>query len=231
MNTKNNKPIITLKKVDIYQSEKKVFDNINLNITEGEFVYLIGKTGSGKSSLLKSLYADLKTSNGKISVANIDLEDIKEKDIPELRSNIGIVFQDLQLLSDRNIFKNLAFVVKATGWKDKKKIDKRIKEVLKDVHLDSVENKMPHALSGGEQQRAVIARALLNKPSIIIADEPTGNLDPEKSKKIIELLQEINAAGTTIIIATHDYSIIQKYKARTLKCENQKVNEFVIVHE
>ena len=231
MNTKINKPIITLKKADIYQAEQKVFDNINLTITEGEFVYLIGDTGSGKSSLLKSLYADLKVSSGKISVANIDLENIKEKNIPELRRNIGIVFQDLQLLSDRNIFKNLAFVLKATGWKGKSKINKRIKEVLKDVHLENAEDKMPHMLSGGEQQRAVIARALLNKPSIIIADEPTGNLDPEKSEKIIELLQEINATGTTIIIATHDYSIIQKYKSRTLKCKNQQINEFVIDNE
>jgi len=231
MNTEINSSIITLKKVDIYQAEKKVFDNINLTIKQGEFIYLVGDTGSGKSSLLKSLYADVKASSGKIIVANINLENIKEKNIPELRRNIGIVFQDLQLLSDRNIFKNLAFVLKATGWKGKEKINKRIKEVLKDVHLNNVENKMPHELSGGEQQRAVIARALLNKPSIIIADEPTGNLDPKKSKKIIELLQEINTAGTTIIIATHDYSIIQKYKARTIKCENQKINEFVICNE
>tara|TARA_B100000287_G_scaffold362589_1_gene355920 strand:+ start:644 stop:1351 length:708 start_codon:yes stop_codon:yes gene_type:complete len=231
MNTKINNPIIQLKGVNIHQLDVQVFKNLDLIINQGEFLYLIGNTGSGKSSLLKSFYADLQVSSGEIHVTNMCITNIKENDIPKLRRNLGIVFQDLQLLSDRNIFENLAFVLKSTGWKDKEKIKKRIKEVLEYVQLDNIENKMPHTLSGGEQQRAVIARALLNKPSIIIADEPTGNLDPDKSEKIIRLLKEINTTGTTIIIATHDYSIIQKYKARTLKCENQKVNEFVIGNE
>lgn len=226
-----NKPIISLKSVTIHQMEKQVFNNVDLNINAGEFLYLIGDTGSGKSSLLKSFYGELQVSGGEISVAEIDLTNIKQNDIPKLRRKLGIVFQDLQLLSDRTIFKNLSFVLKATGWKDKEKIKKRIHEVLESVHLSDVENKMPHTLSGGEQQRAVIARALLNNPDVILADEPTGNLDPEKSKKIIELLKEINATGTTIIIATHDYSIIKKYTARTLKCENQQVNEITIEHE
>tara|TARA_B100001142_G_scaffold56209_1_gene54811 strand:- start:1173 stop:1856 length:684 start_codon:yes stop_codon:yes gene_type:complete len=226
-----NKPIISLKSVTIHQMEKQVFNNVNLNINTGEFLYLIGDTGSGKSSLLKSFYGELQVSEGEISVADIDLTNIKQNDIPKLRRKLGIVFQDLQLLSDRTIFKNLSFVLKATGWKDKEKIKKRIHEVLESVHLLNVENKMPHTLSGGEQQRAVIARALLNNPDIILADEPTGNLDPEKSKKIIELLKEINATGTTIIIATHDYSIIKKYTARTLQCENQQVNEITIEDE
>ena len=226
-----NNPIISLEGVDIHQMNHQVFSNITLKVNAGDFLYLIGETGSGKSSLLKALYREIKVSAGNISLANLNLNKIKAKDIPNLRRKLGIVFQDFQLLSDRNVFENLSFVLKATGWKDKTKISDRINEVLESVHLSGVKDKMPYALSGGEQQRAAIARALLNNPEIILADEPTGNLDPEKSEKIIELLQEINATGTTILIATHDYSIIKKYKARTLQCANQKISEIVMDHE
>lgn len=228
---KMNKSIINLEGVDIHQMNHQVFSNITLKVNAGDFLYLIGETGSGKSSLLKALYGELKVSAGIISLTEIDLNKIKAKEIPNLRRKLGIVFQDFQLLSDRNVFENLSFVLKATGWKDKTKISDRINEVLKSVHLNDVKDKMPYALSGGEQQRAAIARSLLNNPEIILADEPTGNLDPEKSNKIIELLQEINAKGTTILIATHDYSIIKKYKARTLQCANQKISEIVMDHE
>ena len=226
-----NNPIINLEGVDIHQMNHQVFSNITLKVNAGDFLYLIGETGSGKSSLLKVLYGEIKVSAGNISLANLNLNKIKAKEIPNLRRKLGIVFQDFQLLSDRSVFKNLSFVLKATGWKNKTKISDRINEVLESVHLSGVKDKMPYELSGGEQQRAAIARALLNHPEIILADEPTGNLDPEKSEKIIELLQEINAKGTTVLIATHDYSIIKKYKARTLQCANKKVNEIVMNHE
>jgi len=225
------KPIINLEGVDIHQMNHQVFSNITLKVNAGDFLYLIGETGSGKSSLLKVLYGELKVSAGNISLTDIDLNKIKTKEIPDLRRKLGIVFQDFQLLSDRTVFENLSFVLKATGWKEKIKISTRINEVLDSVHLNDVKDKMPYALSGGEQQRAAIARALLNHPEIILADEPTGNLDPEKSNKIIELLQEINAQGTTVLIATHDYSIIKKYKARTLQCADQKISEIVMNHE
>ena len=218
-----NNNIISLEGVDIRQMNHQVFSNITLKIENGEFIYLIGETGSGKSSLLKVLYGELKVDAGNITVADIDLTKIKQKEIPTLRRKLGIVFQDFQLLTDRNVFDNLEFVLKATGWKNKAKIKARIDEVLDSVHLSGVKDKMPHELSGGEQQRASIARALLNHPELILADEPTGNLDPEKSEKIIELLKEINAKGTTILIATHDYSILKKYSARTIKCAENKV--------
>ena len=218
-----NNNIISLEGVDIRQLNHQVFSNITLKIENGEFLYLIGETGSGKSSLLKALYGELKVDAGNITVADIDLTKIKQKEIPTLRRKLGIVFQDFQLLTDRNVFDNLEFVLKATGWKNKAEIKARIDEVLDSVHLSGVKDKMPYELSGGEQQRAAIARALLNHPGLILADEPTGNLDPEKSEKIIELLKEINAKGTTILIATHDYSIIKKYSARTIKCAENKV--------
>ena len=218
-----NNNIISLEGVDIRQLNHQVFSNITLKIENGEFLYLIGETGSGKSSLLKALYGELKVDAGNITVADIDLTKIKQKEIPTLRRKLGIVFQDFQLLTDRNVFDNLEFVLKATGWKNKAEIKARIDEVLDSVHLSGVKDKMPYELSGGEQQRAAIARALLNHPELILADEPTGNLDPEKSEKIIELLKEINAKGTTILIATHDYSIIKKYSARTIKCAENKV--------
>ena len=218
-----NNNIISLEGVDIRQMNHQVFSNITLKIENGEFLYLIGETGSGKSSLLKALYGELKVDAGNITVADIDLTKIKQKEIPTLRRKLGIVFQDFQLLTDRNVFDNLEFVLKATGWKNKAEIKARIDKVLDSVHLSGVTDKMPYELSGGEQQRAAIARALLNHPELILADEPTGNLDPEKSEKIIELLKEINAKGTTILIATHDYSIIKKYSARTIKCAENKV--------
>ena len=218
-----NNNIISLEGVDICQMNHQVFSNITLKIENGEFLYLIGETGSGKSSLLKALYGELKVDAGNITVADTDLTKIKHKEIPTLRRKLGIVFQDFQLLTDRNVFDNLEFVLKATGWKNKAEIKARIDEVLDSVHLSGVKDKMPYELSGGEQQRAAIARALLNHPELILADEPTGNLDPEKSEKIIELLKEINAKGTTILIATHDYSIIKKYSARTIKCVENKV--------
>ncbi len=218
-----NNNIISLEGVDIRQMNHQVFSNITLKIENGEFLYLIGETGSGKSSLLKVLYGELKVDAGNITVADTDLTKIKQKEIPTLRRKLGIVFQDFQLLTDRNVSDNLEFVLKATGWKNKAEIKARIDEVLESVHLSGVTDKMPYELSGGEQQRAAIARALLNHPELILADEPTGNLDPEKSEKIIELLKEINAKGTTILIATHDYSIIKKYSARTIKCAENKV--------
>ena len=224
-------PIISLEGVDIHQMNHQVFSNITLKVNAGDFLYLIGETGSGKSSLLKALYREIKVSAGNISLANLNLNKIKDKDIPNLRRKLGIVFQDFQLLSDRSVLENLSFVLKATGWKDKTKISERINEVLESVHISGVKDKMPYSLSGGEQQRAAIARALLNHPEIILADEPTGNLDPAKSEKIIELLQEINAKGTTVLIATHDYAIIKKYAARTLQCADKKISEIVMNHE
>ncbi len=217
--------MINIEGVDIHQMKHQVFTNINLKIEKGEFLYLIGDTGSGKSSLLKALYGEIQVTAGNISVAGIDLTQITRKEVPTLRRKLGIVFQDFQLLTDRTVAKNLEFVLKATGWENQTEISDRINEVLDSVHLNGVKEKMPYELSGGEQQRAAIARALLNHPEIILADEPTGNLDPEKSGKIIELLQEINAKGTTIIIATHDYLIIKKYQTRTIKCDDQKVIE------
>lgn len=220
-----NSLIINIEGVDIHQSYHQVFNNINLKIEKGEFLYLIGDTGSGKSSLLKALYGEVKITTGNLSIADINLAKIRNKEIPKLRRKLGIVFQDFQLLNDRNVKDNLEFVLRATGWKLKKEIDTRINEVLENVHLNGVKNKMPYELSGGEQQRAAIARSLLNYPDIILADEPTGNLDPEKSEKIIKLLKEINSQGTTILIATHDYLIIKNHQARTIKCINQKVIE------
>ena len=222
---KMNNPIIHIEGVNIHQMNHQVFSNITLKIAEGEFLYLIGDTGSGKSSLLKALYAELKVTSGNISVADIDLTTIKHKEIPILRRKLGIVFQDFQLLTDRSVADNLEFVLKATGWENKKKIFNRIDEVLDSVHLNGVKEKMPYELSGGEQQRAAIARALLNHPEMILADEPTGNLDPKKSENIIELLKEINAKGTTIIIATHDYQVIKKFNSRIIKCVDQKIYE------
>jgi len=223
-----DKPIILLEGVNIHQDERLIFDNINLSVSPGDFIYLVGETGSGKSSLVKSLYAEIKVSTGNISVAGYDLNKIEKKEIPSLRRNLGIVFQDFQLLSDRSLNDNLEFVLKATGWNKKEEISKRIEEVLESVHLEDFNNKMPHELSGGEKQRAAIARSLLNNPKVILADEPTGSLDPKKSEKIIELLKEINEKGTTILIATHDYEIIKKFNSRIIKCSEKKLHEITI---
>ena len=223
-----NKPIILLEGVNLYQDERLLFDNINLSINKGDFIYLVGETGSGKSSLVKSLYAEIKISAGNIFVANYDLNKIDRNEIPKLRRDLGIVFQDFQLLSDRTVNENLKFVLKATGWTKKEEISNRINDVLASVHLENYNKKMPHELSGGEKQRAAIARSLLNNPKVILADEPTGSLDPKKSEKIIELLKEINEKGTTVVIATHDYEIIKKFYARIIKCSEKKLQEISI---
>ena len=223
-----DKPIILLEGVNLHQDERLIFDNINLSVSTGDFIYLVGETGSGKRSLVKSLYAEIKVSTGNISVAEYNLNKIEKNEIPSLRRNLGIVFQDFQLLSDRSLNDNLEFVLKATGWNKKEEISKRIEEVLESVHLQEFNNKMPHELSGGEKQRAAIARSLLNNPKVILADEPTGSLDPKKSEKIIELLKEINEKGTTILIATHDYEIIKKFNSRIIKCSEKKLHEITI---
>ncbi|MFY9310339.1 MAG: ATP-binding cassette domain-containing protein [Bacteroidia bacterium] len=215
--------IIHLEKVSIFQKHNMVLNNVSLDIAKGEFVYLIGKTGSGKSSLLKTLYAELSLTQGVASVAGYNLSTIKRKEIPYLRRKLGIVFQDFQLLSDRNINDNLLFVLKATGWKNKNDMQKRIQDVLDKVRLGTKGFKMPHELSGGEQQRISIARALLNDPEVILADEPTGNLDPETSEDIMNLLLEISKTGRAVIIATHDIMMFNKFPSRTIKCENGNV--------
>ena len=225
---KMNNPIITISDLHISFKNNEILKNINLNINEGDFIYLIGETGSGKSALLKSLYKEIDFQKGCISVGEFNLNDIKKNKIAYLRRQLGIIFQDFQLLSDRNIYKNLEFVLRSTGWKDKHKIKERIIEVLNTVHLEGVEKKMSFELSGGEQQRVSIARALLNHPKIILADEPTGNLDPEKSNSIIETMKEINSNGTTIVIATHDYSIIKNFPSKTYRFENKEIKEVMV---
>ncbi|MGZ4047775.1 MAG: cell division ATP-binding protein FtsE [Bacteroidia bacterium] len=215
--------IIQLENVSIFQKHNLVLNNVNINIEKGEFVYLLGKTGSGKSSLLKTLYADLDLIEGRGVVAGYDLKTIKLKEIPFLRRKLGVVFQDFQLLTDRSVNDNLMFVLKATEWKDKAAMQKRIQEVLEKVHLNTKGFKMPHELSGGEQQRVSIARALLNDPELILADEPTGNLDPETSEGIMNLLLEISKNGRAVLIATHDIMMFDKFPSRTIKCENGKV--------
>ncbi|NVN94908.1 MAG: ATP-binding cassette domain-containing protein [Bacteroidetes bacterium] len=215
--------IIQLENLAVYQKDILILSDVNISIEKGEFVYLIGKTGTGKSSLLKTLYADLPVMEGNAMVADYDLKTIKKKEIPFLRRKLGIVFQDFQLLIDRSIKENLVFVLKATGWKDKNAMEERIQEVLDKVGLGTKGFKMPHQLSGGEQQRVSIARALLNDPEIILADEPTGNLDPETSEGIINLLIDISKNGRAVLMATHDFMMIEKFPSRTLRCENGKV--------
>lgn len=219
--------IIKLEHCNIYQAEHLVLSDVNLHVQQGSFRYLIGQTGSGKSSLLKTLYGDLTLTDGKGSVCGFNLKELKDKDIPFLRRKMGIVFQDFQLLTDRDISENLRFVLKATGWKDKLKMNKKINEVLEKVGMVTKGFKMPYQISGGEQQRVAIARALLNDPELILADEPTGNLDPGTSEEIMILLQEISNSGRAILMATHDYSLILKFPHETLKCEAGKVFETV----
>ena len=215
--------IIQLNNVNIAQSSSVVVSNLSLTVKKGEFVYLLGKTGSGKSSVMKCIYAEVPMQSGSGTVAGYDLHNLKRKDIPFLRRKLGIVFQDFQLLGDRSIFENLRFVMKATGWKDEDQIKKQIWDVLEKVGLIGKGSKMPHEISGGEQQRVTIARALLNQPEIILADEPTGNLDPETSAEIMKLFQDISKNGTSVLFATHDMLLYNKFPARTLKCENGKV--------
>ncbi len=216
-------PVVRVKEASIFQDHNTVLNEISFAIDKGEFVFLIGRTGSGKTSLLKTLYADLPLRLGDINVAGFNIREIKSHQVPLLRRKIGIIFQDFQLFPDRTVGENLNFVMKATGWKDNAKMKNRLAEVLMQVGLGSVEKKMPHQLSGGEQQRVVIARALINEPLILIADEPTGNLDPEVSGGILKIFQNINKSGTSVLMATHSYGLIKRYPARVLKCEDGKV--------
>ena len=211
--------------VEVCQQEMIVLENVNLKIQEGEFVYLIGKVGSGKSSLLKTMYGELDVQSGSAEVLGYDMAHIRRKQIPALRKRIGIVFQDFQLLTDRNVRDNLDFVLKATGWSDKRKRQFRIEEVLELVGMQTKGYKMPHELSGGEQQRIVIARAILNTPDIILADEPTGNLDPETSRQIVELLRNIRDKGSTVIMTTHNLQLLEEFPGKVFRCENHQVVE------
>jgi cell division transport system ATP-binding protein len=217
--------IIELNNCKIWQQDHLVLSDVNLNVGKGEFLYLVGRVGSGKSSLIKTLNAQIPLKDGTGIVAGYDLTRLKKRDIPYLRRKIGIVFQDFQLLTDRTVNENLEFVLRATGWKNRKEIEMRINDVLEKVGLERKGYKMPHQLSGGEQQRVVIGRALLNDPEIILADEPTGNLDPETSEGIIKLLLDISTTGRAVIMATHNYTLLKKYTARTLKCEDGKMQE------
>ena len=223
MEFSSSSPVLMLRDVAVYQDSNTILSNVNFDIEKGEFVYLVGRTGSGKSSLLKTLYGDLELMTGVATVGDFKLNKLPRRQVPFLRRKIGIIFQDFQLLFDRSVAENLTFVLKATGWKDSAKIKQRISEVLMRVGLDAAANKMPHQLSGGEQQRIVVARALLNEPVILLADEPTGNLDPIVADGIMKLFLEINNSGTAILMATHNYEIIQRYPKRVLKCENGKV--------
>lgn len=216
-------PVVRVKEATIFQDNNSVLDNLTFEIEKGEFVFLIGRTGSGKSSLLKTLYGDLPLRLGDVNIAGFNIRDIKDKQVPLLRRKIGIIFQDFQLFPDRTVGENLHFVMKATGWRDSAKMKGRLAEVLMNVGLGAVEKKMPHQLSGGEQQRVVIARALINEPLILIADEPTGNLDPEVSTGILKTFQQINRSGTAVLMATHSYGLIRKFPARILKCEDKKI--------
>lgn len=219
--------IVSFSDATIFLSGKKVLSNVTIDVPDGGFVFLIGRTGSGKSSLIKTIYGDIKLENGLGSVADFDLTRLKNKQIPQLRRNLGVVFQDFKLLSDRNVKSNLEFVLRATGWKDKEKISERIAEVLEMVGIEINTAKFPFELSGGEQQRIAIARALLNHPKLIIADEPTGNLDPQTSLEIMKLFKSLHEKGMTLLMATHDYNMIVKFPGKIFKCEDGKVFEVV----
>jgi cell division transport system ATP-binding protein len=222
-----SQPVLSLKDVTIYQENKVILSQVNLEVNHGEFLYIIGKTGTGKSSFMKTLYGDLALTEGEGHIVEYDLATLKEKDIPYLRRKIGIVFQDFKLLPDRNVNDNMLFVLKATGWTDTTEMQNKIDEVLDKVGMKGFASKMPHQLSGGEQQRVAIARALLNDPELILADEPTGNLDPQTSAEVLDVLKNINALGKTIIMATHDYALLMKFPSKTLKCEDGAIFEVV----
>ena len=219
--------ILSLRNATIFQEGKIILSDVNLEVKQGEFIYIIGKTGSGKSSLLKTLYADLELNEGAGHIVDFDLATLKEDDIPFLRRKIGIVFQDFKLLPDRTVKDNMLFVLKATGWTDSSEMLQKIDEVLDKVGMKDFATKMPHQLSGGEQQRVAIARALLNDPELILADEPTGNLDPQTSAEVLEVLRKINENGKTIVMSTHDYALLVKCPYKTLKCEDAKIFEVV----
>ena len=219
--------IIYFKKVGIKLNDNKILKNINLDIIAKDFIYLIGKTGSGKSSILRTIYADLPVKQGEAEVLGYNLIKIKKKEIPNLRRKIGIIFQDFKLLPDRSVFKNLEFVLKATEWKKKEKIEERIDNVLEQVKMNDYKNRLPNELSGGEKQRVSIARALLNKPKLVLADEPTGNLDPATSLEIMNILNSINSQGTSIIMATHDYQLISKNPKKTIRIEDERIFELI----
>lgn len=219
--------IVTLDNATIINENNVIFSSINFKVNAGEFIFLIGKTGAGKSSLLKVLYGDLTLASGKGSIVGFDITELKDKQIPLLRRKIGVVFQDFKLLPDRSIFENLSFVLKATGWKDKSKIKARVIEVLNLVNISPETQKYPFELSGGEQQRVAIARALLNEPELIIADEPTGNLDPETSQEIMQLFRKLHSEGISVIMATHDYNMIVKFPGKIYQCDNGNLNEVI----
>ena len=219
--------ILSLKDITIFQEKNPVLTNVSLEVKNGDFIYLIGKTGAGKSSFLKTLYADLALTEGEGAIVGYDLKNLTEKEIPYLRRKLGVVFQDFKLLPDRNVKENLLFVLKATGWTVIEEMDVKINEVLDKVGMVNYQSKMPHQLSGGEQQRIAIARALLNDPELILADEPTGNLDPQTSVEVMEVLKNINSTGKTIMMATHDYALLLKFPSKTLKFESGKVFEVV----
>ena len=220
--------ILNIEDATIFHHFKTILNNVNFQLKIGEFAYIIGETGSGKSSLLRTIYSDIPLKMGKIIVDGQDISNIKKNQLPYLRRKIGIIFQDFQLFQDRNAYENIKFVMTSTGWSNEKKIDNRITQLLEKVGLENKKNSYPFELSGGEQQRLVIARAIVNNPKLIIADEPTGNLDPLVAEKILKLLLDINKSGTSVIMTTHNYNLIRKYKKRILKCENGYLKEAII---
>ena len=224
----NDNQILNIEDATIFHHFKTILNNVNFQLKIGEFAYIIGETGSGKSSLLRTIYSDIPLKMGKIIVDGQDISNIKKNQLPYLRRKIGIIFQDFQLFQDRNAYENIKFVMTSTGWSDEKKIDNRITQLLEKVELENKKNSYPFELSGGEQQRLVIARAIVNNPKLIIADEPTGNLDPLVAEKILKLLLDINKSGTSVIMTTHNYNLIRKYKKRILKCENGYLKEATI---